>query len=588
MVSPLYAASFDCSKATTETEIAVCFDLGYKAFEKEEFQEAFDYWKPLADAGEAHAQYNIAQLYYGNQQSILFSGGEFFKGYGINRNAAREDAVEEAVKWYLLSAKQGVADAQFNLSIIYELEFGDDVTGRKWAELASKNGHIKAQWNVSGSVDCNKAKTETEKAICRTAEVEFSDSMQIEGEWSMKKLPAKFAHAAVFDCDKATTEKAKVICISAHEGDVDAQFEFGKLFASGGIIVLDNKQAAFWFLKAAEQGHPKAQWAMGAFYGYGMGGVELNYEKAIYWYTKAAEQGDAAAKNDLGLMFYDGLGVEQDYKQAAYWLSKAAEQGKSESQNLLGLMFYNGLGVEQDYKKAAYWLSKAAEQGILEAQFKLESIQFEKPYDQLKSGYYFKAIDAFQIDAEVGNPISLIYLFFNLNELDMDKYETEFREACTILEDNFSEYLNLWENDAPLYTALATCQFGTINLEKAILDGDPLAMFLKGFMPIITQDPPPSKFKTLEYYEQAALLGFCPAMLFTAGTHLEESSEAMMGPSPNIAYAWNHAAQRYGCSVTLFERDFNLYNELDQEVAENLADDILKKIQDNVLKLQND
>ena len=126
-------------------------------------------------------------------------------------------------------------------------------------------------------------------------------------------------------------------------------------------------------------------------------------------------------------MFYDGLGVEQDYKQAAYWLSKAAEQGKSESQNLLGLMFYNGLGVERDYKKAAYWLSKAAEQGVLEAQFKLESIQFEKPYDQLKSGYYFKAIDAFQIDAEVGNPISLIYLFFNLNELDMDKYETEFQ-----------------------------------------------------------------------------------------------------------------------------------------------------------------
>ena len=203
---------------------------------------------------------------------VSCSQEEFFKGYGINRNAAREDAVEEAVKWYLLSAKQGVADAQFNLSIIYELEFGDDVTGRKWAELASKNGHIKAQWNVSGSVDCNKAKTDTEKAICRTAEVEFSDSMQIEGEWSMKKLPAKFAHAAVFDCDKATTEKAKVICISAHEGDVDAQFEFGKLFASGGIIVLDNKQAAFWFLKAAEQGHPKAQWAMGAFYGYGMGG----------------------------------------------------------------------------------------------------------------------------------------------------------------------------------------------------------------------------------------------------------------------------------------------------------------------------
>ena len=393
-------------------------------------------------------------------------------------------------------------------------------------------------------------------------------------------------YGASFDCNKATTEKAKAICTSAYEGDVDAQFEFGKLFAVGQIIVRDYKQAAFWFLKAAEQGHPLAQWAMGAFYGYGKGGLELNYEKAIYWYTKAAEQGDAAAKNDLGLMFYDGLGVEQDYKQAAYWLSKAAEQGKSESQNLLGLMFYNGLGVEQDYKKAAYWLSKAAEQGVLEAQFKLESIQFEKPYDQLKSGYYFKAINAFQKDAEVGNPISLIYLFFNLNELDMDKYESRVKDACTILKDNFSEYLKLWENDAPLYTASATCQFGTSNLEKAILDDDPLAIFLRGLNPKVSQDPPPSKSKTLEYYEQAALLGFCPAMMFTAGTHLEESSEAMMGPSPNTAYAWNRAAQRYGCSVTLFERDFNAYKGLNQEAAEHLADDILRSIQDNVRELQ--
>ena len=200
---PAVAASFDCSKATSETEIAACFDLGYQAFEKEDVQEAFDYWQPLADAGDAHAQYNIAQLYYGNQQSMLFAGSGFFKGYGINRNAAREDAVKEAVKWYVLSAKQGVTHAQFNLSVIYETEFGDEITGQKWAKLAAKNGNINAQWNlyISGSVDCNTATTETEMAICSavreetaggdSSEAEFSDSMQIAGEWSMKKLPAK-------------------------------------------------------------------------------------------------------------------------------------------------------------------------------------------------------------------------------------------------------------------------------------------------------------------------------------------------------------------------------------------------------------
>ncbi|MFL2767098.1 MAG: hypothetical protein ACJ0DF_13595 [Paracoccaceae bacterium] len=394
-------------------------------------------------------------------------------------------------------------------------------------------------------------------------------------------------YAASFDCNKATTETEKAICSSAQQGDVDAQYDLGIMHIVGEAVVQDYERAIFLLSKAGEQGHSGAQWALGLMYGYGEG-VELNYDKALYWYTKAAGQGDARAQNDLGLFYYDGLGVEQDHKQAAYWLSKAAGQGNSESQNVLGSMYYDGLGVEQDHKQAVYWLSKAVEQGVLDARFKLESIQFEKPYDQLKSGYYFKAINSFQKDAEVGNPISLIYLFFTLNELDMDKYEPKVKDACTILKDNFSEYLKLWKNDAPLYTASATCQFGTSNLEKAILDDDPLAIFLRGLNTTTSQDPPPSKSKTLEYYEQAALLGFCPAMMFTAGTYLEESSETMMGPSPNIAYAWNRAAQRYGCSVTLFERDFNAYKELDQELAENLADDILKSIQDKVRELQND
>ena len=34
LVSPLYAASFDCNKATTETEIAICSDPELSALDK--------------------------------------------------------------------------------------------------------------------------------------------------------------------------------------------------------------------------------------------------------------------------------------------------------------------------------------------------------------------------------------------------------------------------------------------------------------------------------------------------------------------------------------------------------------------------
>ena len=393
-------------------------------------------------------------------------------------------------------------------------------------------------------------------------------------------------YAASFDCNKANTETEKAICTSAYEGDVDAQFEFGKLFASGEIIVRDYKQAAFWFLKSAEQDHLGAQWALGLMYEHGEG-VEKNYDKAVFWYTKSAEQGDARAQNDLGLMYYNGKGVKQDYDQVRYWFSKAAEQGHAKAQYRLGVMYEYGEGVEQNYEEAANWYTKAAKQGIVGAPFKLESVQFEKPYKELKSGYYFESVAAFQKNAELGNPISIIYLFLTLDEDGMAEYETKFKDSCTVLTDNFSQYLYFWENDAPLHAASAFCQFDTSLLDEADLDNDPFAMLLKGFIPSINQDPLLSnQHKALDIYMEAALVGYCPAMFFSAGIYLDENSEAMIKPSPTIAYAWNLVTQKFGCLVTLFESDFDNYSKPDQEFAQNLADDILKRIQDNIRELQ--
>ena len=393
-------------------------------------------------------------------------------------------------------------------------------------------------------------------------------------------------YAASFDCSEATTETVNAICTSAYEGDVDAQFEFGKLFASGEIIVGDYKQAAFWFSKAAEQDHSGAQWVLGLMYDHGEG-VEQNYERAVYWYTKSADQGDARAQNDLGLMYYNGKGVKQDYDQVRYWFSKAAEQGHAKAQYRLGIMYEYGEGVEQNYDQAADWYTKAAEQGIEGAPFKLESIQFEKPYGQLKSGYYFEAVAAFQKNAEIGNPISVIYLFFTLDEKGMDKFEPVVADACNTLEDNFSKYLYFWENDAPLHAASAACHFDKSLLGGADLEDDPFAMLLKGIIPSINQDRPLSnQHKALDIYMKAALVGYCPAMFFSAGLYLNENSDAMIKPSPTIAYAWNLVTQKFGCPVTLFESDFDNYSNPDQEFAQNLADDILKMIRDNIRELQ--
>ena len=119
----------------------------------------------------------------------------------------------------------------------------------------------------------------------------------------------------------------------------------------------------------------------------------------------SAYEGDVDAQYDLGIMYVVGEAVVQDYERAAYWISKAADKDHSGAQWALGLMYEHGEGVEQNYERAVYWYTKAAEQDIEGAPFKLESIQFENSYEQLKSGYYFEAVAAFQKNAELGNPI---------------------------------------------------------------------------------------------------------------------------------------------------------------------------------------
>ncbi|MGZ8182055.1 MAG: J domain-containing protein [Methylobacter sp.] len=152
----------------------------------------------------------------------------------------------------------------------------------------------------------------------------------------------------------------------AGQGNADAQFHAGLIYATGQGIAKDDIQAADWFVKAAEQGHREAQTKLGFMYATGKG-VAQNYNLANYWCYKAAEQGDATAQYNLGLMYAEGQGVAKDNSLAFSWYSKAAAQGDARAQYSLGVMYANGVGVAKDNKQAVALYRKAAEQGLAEA-----------------------------------------------------------------------------------------------------------------------------------------------------------------------------------------------------------------------------
>ena len=121
----------------------------------------------------------------------------------------------------------------------------------------------------------------------------------------------------------------------------------------------DDREAVKWFRMAAEQGDANAQFNLGFMYATGTGVPQDNRE-AVKWYRLAAEQGLANAQDNLGFMYATGTGVPENNREAVKWFRMAAKQGDANAQDNLGLAYTNGEGVPQDNISAYAWMSLAA------------------------------------------------------------------------------------------------------------------------------------------------------------------------------------------------------------------------------------
>lgn len=110
---------------------ATHLDAGLAAYERGDYATALREWKPLAKQGDADAQYNLGLVYS--------------RGNGVPRDDA------EAAKWYRKAAEQGFAAAQFNLGVMYSNGKGvprDGAEAAKWYRKAAEQGYASAQFNL--------------------------------------------------------------------------------------------------------------------------------------------------------------------------------------------------------------------------------------------------------------------------------------------------------------------------------------------------------------------------------------------------------------------------------------------------------
>jgi TPR repeat protein len=125
LLLPVLSILLFCAPALAE------FAKGFDAYQNKDYAAALKEWKPLAEQGDAGAQYSLGWM-YDNGLGVF----QYYKA---------------AVKWYRLAAEQGDARAQYNLGLKYDNGLGviqDYKAAVKWYGLAAEQGYAVAQSNL--------------------------------------------------------------------------------------------------------------------------------------------------------------------------------------------------------------------------------------------------------------------------------------------------------------------------------------------------------------------------------------------------------------------------------------------------------
>lgn len=140
----------------------------------------------------------------------------------------------------------------------------------------------------------------------------------------------------------------------------------------------------------AENGDPRAQYAMGQAYYFGNPGegIERNQERGVEYYRRAAmENRDAAA--DFGILALQGKINNTNTDEAISLLKRSVEEGSTQAMNALAYAYQSGEGVERNLQESLNYFEMAAKRGHLDAMANFASLsQFNtslnRQYDGIK------------------------------------------------------------------------------------------------------------------------------------------------------------------------------------------------------------
>jgi TPR repeat protein len=309
-----FAAALFCALLLLSSRaFAGPYEEAQLAYGHENWPAAYKLLLPLAEAGDARAQYEVGMMY--------------MSGWAVKQDYA------QAAAWYLKSAQQGNADAQLILGRLCEQGHGvpkDYAQALAWYHKSADQENPTADMLIG---------------------LAYRDG---------RGVPQDGA-AAVTWLGKA-----------AHYPDAMAgpmsMRTIAEMYAQGRGIARNDAEALGWYRKLAETGDALSQIEVGLMYELGNTAVKQDHAEADRWYRtaasgmlRAAELGNSWARYRMNMLFAPGEDARADkwFARAAPGIQRAADEGNKWAQGEMGLLYTRGWGVGKDPAEAYFWRSLA-------------------------------------------------------------------------------------------------------------------------------------------------------------------------------------------------------------------------------------
>ena len=150
----------------------------------------------------------------------------------------------------------------------------------------------------------------------------------------------------------------------AAEGEPDAEAELGTIYLLGfGSVTKDERQSRTYATFAASHRNPVGEYTLGEIE---LKGSEKNLADALNHFSEAKDY--PPAKDELGYMYFNGIGTGKDEREAVKLYQEAAGKSDAMGENSLAYAYLHGFGgLPVDCGKAYTYSVQAAGQGNAQA-----------------------------------------------------------------------------------------------------------------------------------------------------------------------------------------------------------------------------